>query len=147
MIYFLKYGLYKTKQKNKSNFSPLFQKHMSFVRDIFKAGNLVVSCVEYFQPMKFYPNSSFVFKHMVFLVFQDNEIILRYYLESTNFFELYYVLCSMSSNNMVHRQIKPFGSIKPKYVDLKLVIIGDLAHGMNRTPLTIKPINTSNNYI
>ena len=124
----------------------LFQKKISFTRDIFRVHNLAVSCVQYVEPMKFYPSSNFVYKHMAFLVFQDNKVILRYYLESTNIFESYYVLCSMSSDMLVHKQIKQYGNVKPKYSELKRMIILDISNGKNTPPFIIKafPFSISN---
>ncbi len=120
-----------------------FQKKISFTRDIFRLHNLAVSCVEYIEPLKFYPSSNFVYKHMAFIVFQDNQIILRYYLESTHIFDLYYVLCSMSADMLVHRQVKQYGNIRPKYSDIKRMIIHDLSSGKNQPPFLIKSVSFS----
>ena len=75
---------------------------------------------------------------MAFIVFQENKIILRYYLESTHIFELYYVLCSMSADMLIHKQIKQYGNSRPKYSDLKRMIIHDISYGKNQPAFLIK---------
>ena len=81
---------------------------------------------------------------MAFIVFQDDQIVLRYYLETTNYFELYYMLCSMSPDMLSHKQIKSFGNKKPTYAELKQHIIQDLTYGVNQPPFLIKSISFNN---
>lgn len=117
------------------------------MRDIFKAQNLIVSAVDYYEPVAFYQSSasSIVNKNIGFFVFFDNQLILRYFLESSVVGGmLYYALCSMSINNQTHRVIKAFSNKKPKYEELRNFVINDLVSGAQALIYTTNPTPNSN---
>jgi hypothetical protein len=49
----------------------------------------------------------------------------------------------MSADMLVHRQVKQYGNIRPKYSDIKRMIIHDLSSGKNQPPFLIKSVSFS----
>lgn len=70
------------------------------------------------------------FKHVRFSVYRGDELIMRYFLESTQMDEMYFVLGSMSLDYRHHSQIEPYGPIPPKYKQMKNTVIRDLTVGI-----------------
>ncbi|KAG4070848.1 hypothetical protein HA402_011074 [Bradysia odoriphaga] len=103
----------------------------TFVIDVFAVGPYRVITEQYFSPQPFYPNDDFTSlrKHVKFTVFVANQVIRRYFLESTEYERLHYVLGSSSSDYSLHRQHIPYCAIRPTYVEMKNDVIEDLTRG------------------
>ncbi|XP_037031171.1 uncharacterized protein LOC119070796 isoform X1 [Bradysia coprophila] len=103
----------------------------TFVIDVFDAEPYRVITEHYFSPQPFYPNDNFTSlrKHVKFTIFVGNQVIRRFFLESSQNERLHYVLGSSSADYSFHRQHIPYLAIRPTYIQLKNDVIEDLTEG------------------
>ncbi len=97
----------------------------AFVREripiVIEGQNCRVDCAEYFDDLPFYDNNPTMQgnlqKHRRFSVYDEkNTIVARYFLESSDVNQKYYVLCKMLPVPGNPRgQIEPYGSDRPDY--------------------------------
>lgn len=85
--------------------------------------NFRVDCVQFFEPIVFYGNTpgsdSDLVKLYVFIVSDtdNDQVVIRYYLERSFLFNFYHVLCFFSGN--FRGQIKPYGTECPPYWEVR----------------------------
>jgi hypothetical protein len=78
-----------------------------------------IDCIQFFEPILFYGNlpgkQEDLVKLFVFVVtdMENDEVIIRYYLERSFLFDFYHVLCYFKGNS--RGQLKPYGTHCPSY--------------------------------
>lgn len=79
-----------------------------------------IECIQFFEPIVFYGNSpgkpEDLVKLFVFVVYNlsnDEEVVVRYYLERSFLFDFYHVLCFFEGSG--RGQLKPYGHRCPSY--------------------------------
>ena len=78
-----------------------------------------VDCIQFFEPIVFYGNvpgkQEDLVKLFVFVVtdIENEEVLIRYYLERSFLFDFYHVLCFFKGNS--RGQLKPYGTHCPPY--------------------------------
>lgn len=110
----------------------MFQIVDTFVIDVFEVGPHLVIAEHYYSPQPFYPNDTFTSlrKHVKFTIFvAKKQVIRRYFLESSEYERLHYVLGSSSADYSTHRQHCMYMAIRPTYIQLKNDVIEDLTVG------------------
>ncbi|XP_037031172.1 uncharacterized protein LOC119070796 isoform X2 [Bradysia coprophila] len=103
----------------------------TFVIDAFDVGPHRVIAEHYYSPQPFYPNDNFTSlrKHVKFTIFVGNQVIRRFFLESSHYERLNYVLGSSSVDYRQHRQHSHYMDIRPTYIEMKNDVIKDLTEG------------------
>lgn len=109
-----------------------FQNVDAFLIDVFQVGPHTVKTEHYFSPQPFYPSATFTSlrKHVKFTVYAADQVIRRYFLESSEYCALNYVLGSSSADYKLHRQLDNYGTGRPTYMRMKNVVVEDLTVGV-----------------
>lgn len=82
-----------------------------------------IDCIQFFQPIVFYGNvpgkQEDLVKLYVFVVTDtdNDEVVIRYYLERSFLFDFYHVLCYFKGNS--RGQLKPYGTRCPSYWEMR----------------------------
>lgn len=109
---------------NLSNEYATLQELISILGDVFEVGQYKIKAEHFLTPQPFHPNNTVIKKHVQFSVLHEDKLTSSYFLESSAFFGVQYVLST--TNYERHRQLVNYGTIPPKYIDMKDVVIDHL---------------------
>jgi hypothetical protein len=101
----------------------------AFSRETMRVGALRVWAAQYFEPVPYYKNDPRILKYYRFTVYRKKRIVSRYFLERSRLRQAFFVLGQQTRTR--HRQVKPFGSRKPTYWEVRAAVLADLQRHPN----------------
>ncbi len=97
----------------------------AFLRDRFVVDGHRIDAVQFFEPVRYYPNDPSIMKLYRFSVYSGENVVVRFYLEHSNIAGDYYVLGRAEPSG--HRQVQPYGPRVPTYAEMRSAVLADLA--------------------